>query len=203
MAATTGRVRAEQDRAVRRRAAILDAAVRVMARSGMGALSHRQAAAEAGVPLGAIRYYFDTREALLLACVEALDAARSTAAEDAIEAAAEVADHPAEELGRLLLLAYYGPDLDDAALRGTIGWVTDCARESPALSDRLAQLRDGVDDELRRLLDAAGHSRVPARLAGMVIDGAVFTATVEARPGIADHAIAAFCELVECIGEHR
>lgn len=67
-----------------RRSAILKAAISLVLRSGMGAVSHRVVAAEAGVPLGATRYYFGGREELLLACVNDLDVARSRAADDAI-----------------------------------------------------------------------------------------------------------------------
>lgn len=195
MATVTGRLRLDQDRAVRRRAAILEAAVSLVVRSGMSAISHRHVAREANVPLGAIRYYFETREALLLACIDELEVARSGTAEAAIEAAPEACGS-AERTGLLLLRAYYGPDLSDEALSGTIGWIADCARESPALSARLVQLRHRVDDELQRLLDAAGRPDVPASLAGAVIDGAIFTATAESRTDIAGHAIAEFCALL-------
>jgi AcrR family transcriptional regulator len=51
--AGTGNLRGE-----RRRAQILQAAVRVVARGGAGALTHRAAAAEAGVSLASVTYHF-------------------------------------------------------------------------------------------------------------------------------------------------
>ncbi|MBH1936397.1 TetR family transcriptional regulator C-terminal domain-containing protein [Streptomyces sp. AV19] len=52
-----------------RRDRIVDAAIRVVAGRGIGALSHRSAAAEADVPLGSTTYHFKTLDDLL---VEAL-----------------------------------------------------------------------------------------------------------------------------------
>lgn len=53
-------------RGARRRVALLDATLRVVAREGAAGASHRAVAAEAGVPLGSTTYYFASREAMLL-----------------------------------------------------------------------------------------------------------------------------------------
>ena len=53
------------DRGQRRRLEILDAALRIMARDGLRAVSHRAVAAEAGVPLAATTYYFSDLEDLI------------------------------------------------------------------------------------------------------------------------------------------
>jgi DNA-binding transcriptional regulator YbjK len=58
------------DRATRRRTAILDAALRLIGREGRQALTHRAVAAEAGVPLGATTYYFSSRDDLLAQALE-------------------------------------------------------------------------------------------------------------------------------------
>jgi DNA-binding transcriptional regulator YbjK len=49
-------------RGAARRAALLDATVRVIGRGGIAAVDHRAVAAEAGVPLGSTTYYFDSKE---------------------------------------------------------------------------------------------------------------------------------------------
>lgn len=49
-------------RGAARRAALLDATVRVIGRGGIAAADHRAVAAEAGVPLGSTTYYFDSKE---------------------------------------------------------------------------------------------------------------------------------------------
>jgi DNA-binding transcriptional regulator YbjK len=50
---------------VGRREQILDAALRIIGRSGRQAVTHRAVAEEAGVPLGSTTYYFDSRDDLL------------------------------------------------------------------------------------------------------------------------------------------
>ncbi|QFZ21088.1 TetR/AcrR family transcriptional regulator [Saccharothrix syringae] len=52
-----------------RRERIVRAAVRVIGRSGLSALTHRAAAAEAGVPLGSTTYHFADLDELLEAAV--------------------------------------------------------------------------------------------------------------------------------------
>ena len=48
-----------------RRQRIIEAALHVIADSGMAACTHRSVAARADVPLGSMTYHFDSREALL------------------------------------------------------------------------------------------------------------------------------------------
>lgn len=50
-----------------RRRALLEATLAVIGRDGVGGVTHRAVAAEAGLPLAATTYYFDSREELLLA----------------------------------------------------------------------------------------------------------------------------------------
>jgi DNA-binding transcriptional regulator YbjK len=53
-----------------RREQILEAALRVIGRSGRHAVTHRAVAEEAGVPLGSTTYYFDSRDDLLRQALE-------------------------------------------------------------------------------------------------------------------------------------
>jgi DNA-binding transcriptional regulator YbjK len=53
-----------------RREQILEAALRVIGRSGRSAVTHRAVAEEAGVPLGSTTYYFDSRDDLLQQALE-------------------------------------------------------------------------------------------------------------------------------------
>lgn len=52
-----------------RRQRIIDAAIRVVGRSGIAGLSHRTVAAEADVPLGSTTYHFTTLDELLVAAL--------------------------------------------------------------------------------------------------------------------------------------
>lgn len=53
-----------------RRAQLVDAAVRVIAREGLGAASTRAIVAEADMPLGAFHYVFGTRDELITAVID-------------------------------------------------------------------------------------------------------------------------------------
>jgi DNA-binding transcriptional regulator YbjK len=53
-----------------RRQAMLDAALALVARGGPRAVTHRAVAAEAGVPLAATTYYFDSRDDLIAQALE-------------------------------------------------------------------------------------------------------------------------------------
>lgn len=66
------KARGTQERGDTRRTAILEAAVQVIARSGVGALTHRAVAAAAGVPLASTTYYFSSKSDLLISAFEFL-----------------------------------------------------------------------------------------------------------------------------------
>lgn len=55
-----------------RREIILEATAQLIGREGLGALSHRAVAREAGVPLTAVSYYFGSKDALIEAAIERL-----------------------------------------------------------------------------------------------------------------------------------
>jgi DNA-binding transcriptional regulator YbjK len=79
-------------RGARRRAALLDATLRVVARDGAAAAAHRAVAAEAGVPLGSTTYYFASREEMLL------EALRHAAETDIADIRARIAALDAAQL---------------------------------------------------------------------------------------------------------
>lgn len=63
---------ASSDRGAERRAAILDATVRVLGSRGLGAVTHRAVAQEADVPLAATTYYFSSKDELLTEALKLL-----------------------------------------------------------------------------------------------------------------------------------
>jgi DNA-binding transcriptional regulator YbjK len=71
-----------QPRGAARRQALLDAAVRLLAREGARAVTHRAVAAEAGTTHGAPRYWFATRDELLDEALRQLAERQIAAAED-------------------------------------------------------------------------------------------------------------------------
>src|SRR4051794_40779813 len=58
------------DRAEARHRALLDAALEIIGREGIDAVSHRKVAELAGVPLGSTTYYFTSRDDMLVQALE-------------------------------------------------------------------------------------------------------------------------------------
>lgn len=87
--------RAEQARAVEKRAAILHAATELLLNEGLRGVTHRQVAAEAGVPVGSIGYYYTTREKLVVTCLDQLFAARRNVFHEIMNGSADL-DDPAQ-----------------------------------------------------------------------------------------------------------
>ncbi|MET0698847.1 MAG: TetR family transcriptional regulator [Mycobacterium sp.] len=176
----------QQRRGIVRRKAILDAAVELLLAGGMAAITHRAVADAAATPLGAIRYYFHTREALLLACLDSVESERDAAATDSVRTAMEwTHPPPVETTAALLVRSYMGPRLDDGTLRGTIGWFIDSAREGPALAELLARQRREIDRQLEAILDAGAFGDVPVGLVCSVMDGSLVNATVHGVGNVA------------------
>jgi len=173
-----------QLRAVQRHDAILRAARELMIREGMSAVTHRQVADAAEVPLSSIRYYFSTREDLLQACMRQIMGERDTEARHVLAQA-----HPgvsAEEAAHLFLRAFYGPDLGDTMLLGIVGMVVDCARATPELSRLLQDQRVIIEEDFTALLIKCGQPHVPVTLIAAVIDGSLLNAAALRHENLAD-----------------
>lgn len=186
-----------QARGVAKRAAILAAGVELLTRAGTAAVTHRQVAERAGVSHGAIRYYFASREALLLACLQDIEEQRATEAGLAVaEAERDGGRATAEATARRIVRCFAGPDLSDDALRGAMGWLIDTTRESSDLSAELSRERRAIEDQTQRLLRASGFDDVAAGLVVALTEGAILNLVVQHRPAVADGAVAALVQLV-------
>ncbi len=135
-----------------RREQILEAALRVIGRSGRESVTHRAVAEEAGVPLGSTTYYFDSRDDLLGQALEHV-AANEVERYDRlgeelrnVKSARELADRLISELvtgveDRVAYIAEYElwleagrrPDLREAAQ----SW---CDAEQRSVAGALAEL---------------------------------------------------------------
>lgn len=193
-----------QPRGAARQAAILAAGVELLTRSGTAAVTHRRVAEQAGVSHGAIRYYFSSREALLLACLRDIEEQRATEAGLAIAEAERDGDRATAEVtaGRVLR-CFAGPDLSDGTLRGAMGWLIDTTRESSDLSAELGRQRRAIKDQTERLLRACGHGSVPTELVVALTEGAILNLVVQHRPNIAHGAVEALVHLVLSSGGGR
>lgn len=173
-----------QLRAVQRHEAILRAALGLMMGEGMSAVTHREVARAADVPLSSIRYYFSTREDLLQACMRQVMGERDIEAQHVLEQAHP--DMTAEEAARLFLRAFYGPDLSDGMLLGIVGMVVDCARATPEFSGLLQEQRVVIERDFSALLVKCGRPHVPVTLAAAVIDGSLLNAAALRQDNLAD-----------------
>ncbi|GAA2235958.1 TetR family transcriptional regulator [Streptomyces amakusaensis] len=145
-----------------RRQRIIDAAVRVVGRGGIDALSHRTAAAEADVPLGSTTYHFASLDELLDATLRQVNenfAAAVVDSEALIAPGADVAAELARVMGRwlagdrarveleyeLYLAALRRPALRPVAAEWTRGIVDALAPHTDAPTARaLVAMVDGI-----------------------------------------------------------
>lgn len=188
---TAGSDRRPRDPAGRRQA-IVEAAERVIARQGLGGLSHRRVAAEANVPVGSTTYYFND-----------LDALREAALAHAANASAD-------------LLAQWRSDLDkDRDLAATLARLTTVYL---ADQDRYRTLNElymaaAHRPELQRLarlwpdgLLALLEPRIGRRAANAVtvfFDGATLHALITGPPLSTDELTDAIARLVADGPEQR
>lgn len=189
--------RAQQSRAVERRAAILEAARELLHAEGMQAVSHRRVAEVAGVPSSSVGYYFSTREDLLVRCLEADEEVRAQATREALEGA-----HPGlapAEIGARVIRTIWGDTPE--GIVGRVGAALDGVRESPLLHERMRSSRPGMDEDLRTLLIACGYPAAHAPLVLHVANGSIVSSGVEGYADQAfDRAAADVGELLTALG---
>ncbi|MGW4030726.1 TetR/AcrR family transcriptional regulator [Streptomyces sp. NPDC004838] len=145
-----------------RRQRIIDAAIRVVGRSGIAGLSHRTAAAEADVPLGSTTYHFASLDELLIAALRQANenfagAVRNSSAltDPDVDLAAELARVmgvwlSGERAGVELEYELYLAALRKPALRPVAAEWAECVAEAlsgrtdPATARALVAMMDGI-----------------------------------------------------------
>jgi TetR/AcrR family transcriptional regulator, regulator of biofilm formation and stress response len=151
-----------------RRAAILEATVRVLVRNGLAGVTHRAVAREAGVPLAATTYYFSSKEELL---AEALALMVDDEISRLGRRAAEMGEglsSPADSAAALAEVLL--PDADAArALLAKFEVYLEAGRR-PSLREPAAHWQDALAD-LATMTLAAGGATDPERLAPVIIAG--------------------------------
>lgn len=189
----------KQERSIERRDTILRASVHLFTSQRVSAITHRSVAADAGVPLGAIRYYFSTREELLIASIRLIEARRHTDAQHALTSATP--ETTTRECARLLLHSYIGlppgkSSFNDGYLSASVGWLADIPRESEVLSTQLAKHWPAIRSDLTAILVNCDRT-VPPHLITNVIDGATLASFVWERGELVDRVIEAVAEQLE------
>ncbi|CAL9421450.1 HTH-type transcriptional regulator RcdA [Streptomyces sp. enrichment culture] len=147
-----------------RRQRIIDAAIRVVGRSGIAGLSHRSVAAEADVPLGSTTYHFATLDELMVAALRQANegfaevvAARGGLEDPETDLAAELAALTGEWLAGERTGVELEYELYLAALR------------RPALRPVAAEWCEGVAERLSRRTDPVTARALVALLDGICL----------------------------------
>lgn len=165
-----------------RRAVIVEAALRVIARGGPAAATHRAVAAEAGVALASTTYHFGSKDEIVSQAFE-LAVERSIAA----VRRATAPPHPGtpDELAERLLGLVEALCADDQApLAAQYELMLEAGRR-PALRSLTARWSRAYLDALEGLLDAAGvaQPRPAAEIVSDLIDGALLARLSEPGDG--------------------
>lgn len=155
----------------RTRARILDEAVRVIATLGYAATTNAAVAEAAGITRGAMLYHFPTRESLLEAAIEHIQAERAAlfkAATEGLPSGGDVTEHAIESYWELL---HREPFVAFAELEGA-------ARTDPLIKELLAPAqaefdRAQIGDHFLKMLHAGAGPRFQASrdLARFMLEG--------------------------------
>jgi len=129
-------------RAGRRKIAVLEAAGRVIAERGADATRFADVAAESGVPISTLQYYFGSREDLLVAAFQHASSAEIAALEEEVAAIGD----PWEQLERIVTrsLSGYQPDAPEGGRLWIESWhfgIRDAEMRADALRDNTAWRR--------------------------------------------------------------
>ncbi|HEV2937092.1 MAG TPA: TetR/AcrR family transcriptional regulator [Streptosporangiaceae bacterium] len=161
-------------RAGRRKIAVLEAAGRVIAERGADATRFADVAAESGVPVSTLQYYFGSREDLLVAAFRHASSEEIAALETDVAAIGD----PWEQLERIIVtsLTGYEPDAPEGGRLWIESWHfgirdaemrTDALRDNTAWRRLVAQVvRRGVE------LGAFGTAYDPDKVAVLTIAAA-------------------------------
>jgi TetR/AcrR family transcriptional regulator, regulator of biofilm formation and stress response len=154
---------------------ILRAALELIGRDGLGAVTHRTVAGASGVPLGSITYYFATKQDLLRAALElfvAEDVARLRAAAGELAAAGATGE---EVVGRFAVM-----------LEGATGGAAQFELYLEASRD--PELRQAATESLRAYAEVAA---LALRAAGVPDADQAAAVVVAAVDGLGLHRLAA------------
>ena len=183
---------------LRRRRALADAAVALLAERGAHGLTHRAVEARAGVPAGTATNYFRDREKLLIAAAERIadlhlaEAAQATSEKAAVQNTATAHAPPATEPPQ---------DRAEATVQTMVELLTESlwtavttlrerylavfelqleARRRPALAAVLARLTETASTSTAQLHEELGTGASPEEIGALITlyGGALFTLTM-------------------------
>ncbi len=197
-------------RAGRRKIAVLEAACRVIAERGADATRFADVAAESGVPVSTLQYYFGSREDLLVAAFRHASSAEIAALEAEVAAVSD----PWEQLERIISrsLSGYQPDAPEGGRLWIESWhfgIRDAEMRADALRDNIAWRRLVAEVVRRGIgLGTFGRTYDPDKVAVLTIAAAdgmgipLSLADPEITPvGAAQDVMAVLRELLRPAGE--
>ncbi|MGJ7442037.1 TetR/AcrR family transcriptional regulator [Aquipuribacter sp. MA13-6] len=162
-------------RGQQRREALVSAAAALLGRDGPHALSARAVATEAGVPLAAVSYYFDTVDDLVRAAAERLYDGYLAVATALLDRAAGGGRVLADDRDVAALVVRVWLDPTDAGpdpqrVRSLLVSLASAA-DSPALAPRLRRYDESLQGLVVRLLEGAGRDPGRVRVLLAALDG--------------------------------
>ncbi|MFF9571531.1 TetR/AcrR family transcriptional regulator [Streptomyces sp. NPDC014685] len=176
------------------RVALLDAAVRVVARGGLRKLTYRAVAQEAGVTHGLVVHHFGSRDALIEEAVT--HAIRSSLHSSALDGGT---GRPADFAAGLPAMVDSGPELQAFQYELLLE-----ARRRPELLSHLRNLYEEYFEATRRELDRilpGPVSRGTSRLAFAALEGLVLHQLVFGEREATEEALAELRSLLEELAE--
>ncbi|TQL66384.1 TetR family transcriptional regulator [Nocardioides albertanoniae] len=151
----------------RRGSHVLDAAIRLIAADGLAAVSIRAVAAEAGVSLAQVQYYFRSKEELITAALE-------QAEDEFLERVGVVLERPRSRHRLRAVIDLWLP-LDEARERRVKVWLASvgAAAVRPTLAEQARQTDEQLRDWFRTELAALGIADPEAGAAQLLalVDG--------------------------------
>jgi len=183
MAPSRGR-RAHREPALRRRAALLRAAIELIGERGVGAVTHRAVAARAGVPASNTTYFFNSIDELIEEALRSWVHNRCTQLEELAARMENEHATPAQIADAFTSLLF--SDFDDSAELTQYEAYLQAAR-NPALREAVAQAQTSFENAATAALRAAGapDPRRGARAFTALTDGFVLNYLANPRPGTA------------------
>ena len=171
-----------------RREVVLEATLRVIARSGVDAATHRAVAAEAGVALASTTYHFASKSDLVRQALE-LVIERSTATV-AAHAAPPGPDHPGELVDRLVGLADALASDDRAPLTAQYELLLEAGRRAE-LRPLAERWNEAYLAGLAEMTTRAGlpRPRLAAEVVSNVIEGGLLNQLALPQPGFVQGAL--------------
>ncbi|MFI9582998.1 TetR/AcrR family transcriptional regulator [Streptomyces sp. NPDC052236] len=159
-----------------RRDRIIDAAIRVVGRSGIAGLSHRTVAAEADVPLGSTTYHFASLDELLIAALRRTNEGFAAA----VRNCSALADPEADLAGELarLMGEWLSGDRTGVELEYELYLA---ALRRPALRPVAAEWCEGVAEAVARRTDPVTARALVALMDGMCLQVLLTDAKYEAE----------------------